>query len=85
MQEGKPEDPGKPMEASLDWKPNAHKCQNRGSNPGLIGAKRRKIRYANLLPHWDMHDVSLNGKENTSLETKKSGGQYNSPSGVTAK
>ena len=41
---------GKPTEASLDWKPNAHKCRDRESNPGLIGAKRGKIRYANLLP-----------------------------------
>ena len=49
MQEGKPEDPGN-TEASLDWKPNAHKYWDRESNPGLIGAKREKIRYANLLP-----------------------------------
>ena len=41
----------KPAEASLDWKPNAHKCRDRESNPGLIGAKRGKIRCANLLPH----------------------------------
>ena len=27
---------GKPTEASLDWKPNAHKCRDRKSNPGLI-------------------------------------------------
>ena len=40
----------KPKEASLDWKPNVHKCPDRESNPGLIGAKRRKIRYANLHP-----------------------------------
>ena len=40
---------GKPTEASMDWKPNAHKCRDRESNPGLIGAKRGKIRYANLL------------------------------------
>ena len=33
---------GKPTEASLDWKPNPHK------NPGLIGAERGKIRYANV-------------------------------------
>ena len=33
----------KPTEASLDWKPNAHKCRNPGTNPGLIGAKWRKI------------------------------------------
>ena len=50
MQEGKLEVPGKPMEASLDWKPNAHKYWDRRSNPGLIGAKWREIRYANLLP-----------------------------------
>ena len=50
MQEGKPEDPRKPIEASLDWKPNAQKCWDRGSNPGLIGAKQRKMHYANLLP-----------------------------------
>ena len=30
----------KPAEASLDWKPSAHKCRDWGSNPGLIGAKR---------------------------------------------
>ena len=35
----------KPMEASLDWKPNAHKCQDRESNLGLIGAKRGQICY----------------------------------------
>ena len=39
----------KPAAASLDWKPSAHKCRDRGSNPGLIGAKREKIRCANLL------------------------------------
>ena len=39
----------KPAEASLDWKPNAHKCRDRESNPGLIGAKRGKMRCANLL------------------------------------
>ena len=52
MQEGKPQDPGKLTEASLDWKPNAHKCRDRELNPGLIGAKRGKIRYANLLPRF---------------------------------
>ena len=41
----------KPAEASLDWKPNACKCRDRESNPGLIGAKRGKIRCANLLPY----------------------------------
>ena len=40
----------KPAKASLDWKPNAHKCRDRESNPELIGAKRGKIRCANLLP-----------------------------------
>ena len=40
----------KPAEASLGWKPSAHKCRDRGSNRGLIGAKRGKIRCANLLP-----------------------------------
>ena len=49
MQDGKPQDPRKPTEVSLDWKTNEHKCQNPGSNQGLIGAKQRKIRYANLL------------------------------------
>ena len=46
---GVPEE--KPTEASLDCKPNAHKCRDRESNPGLlIGAKQGKIRCANLLP-----------------------------------
>ena len=49
MQEAKPEDPWKPTEPSLDWKPIAHKCRDQESNPGLIGAKREKIRCANLL------------------------------------
>ena len=40
----------KPVEASLDWKPSARKCWDRGSYPGLTGAKRGKIRCANLLP-----------------------------------
>ena len=42
---------GKPVEASLDGKLNAHKCRDREYNPELIGAKQGKIRYANLLPH----------------------------------
>ena len=46
MHEGKLKDLGKPKEASLDWKPNAQKCRDRESNPGLIGAKRG--RYATL-------------------------------------
>ena len=50
MQEGNRRTRGKPTEASLDWKPNAHKYRDRESNPGLIGAKREKIRYANLFP-----------------------------------
>ena len=50
MQEGKPEALGKPTEASLDWKPNAHKCRNRELNPGLVGAKWDKIRYTSPLP-----------------------------------
>ena len=33
------------------WAGNQHKCQVRKSNPGLIGTKREKIRYVNLLPH----------------------------------
>ena len=41
---------GKPAEAGLNWKPNAHKCRDPGSNPGLIGPKRGKIRCANPLP-----------------------------------
>ena len=36
-------------ESKLDWKPNAHKCRDRESKPGLIGAKRG-IRCADLLP-----------------------------------
>ena len=40
----------KPVEASLGWKPSVHKFRDRGSNPGLIGAKRGKIHCANLLP-----------------------------------
>ena len=32
-----------------DWKPSAHKCLDRGSNPGLIGTKQGKIRCADLL------------------------------------
>ena len=40
----------KPTEASLDWKPDVRKYRDRESNPGLIGAKQKKIRYANLLP-----------------------------------
>ena len=31
---------GKPTEASLDWKPNARKCRDQESNPGLIGKAR---------------------------------------------
>ena len=42
----------KPVEASLDWKPSAHKCQDGGLNQGLIGAKRWKTHCDNLLPHW---------------------------------
>ena len=42
----------KPVEASLNWKPSAHKCRDRGSNAGLIGAKQGKIhvRCPNLHP-----------------------------------
>ena len=40
----------KPVEASLDRKPSARKCRDRGLNLGLIGAKQGKIRCANLLP-----------------------------------
>ena len=50
MQEGNLEDPGKPTEASMDWKPNVYECQDRESNPGLIGAKQGKICYTNMLP-----------------------------------
>ena len=50
MQEGKQKDPGKPTEASLAWIPNAQKCRDRESNPGLIGANWEKIRYTILLP-----------------------------------
>ena len=46
---GKPEDPGKPTEAILDWKPNAHKRRDQESNLGLIGAKQGKILYASLI------------------------------------
>ena len=31
---------GKPMEASLDWKPNAHKRRDNESNPGRINTNR---------------------------------------------
>ena len=48
---GKTGGPGKSTEASLDWNSNAYKCRNRGSNPGLIGAKAKEdTLYANLLP-----------------------------------
>ena len=51
MLEEKPDDPGKTYESQLGLKtPNAHKCRDREPNPGLSGAKREKIRYANLLP-----------------------------------
>ena len=50
MQKGKPRTQGKPTEADLDWNPNAHKCQDRESSPGLIDAMQGKIHYANLLP-----------------------------------
>ena len=40
---------GKPTEASLDGKPNAHKYRDGESNPGIIGAKQGKICDANLL------------------------------------
>ena len=40
----------RPTKASLDWKPNACKCQDRESNLGLIDAKRKKICHAYLLP-----------------------------------
>ena len=47
----KPEYPEKNRaKASLDWKPSAHKCRDRGSNPWLIGAKQGKIRCVKLLP-----------------------------------
>ena len=46
MQEGKPEESGKLMEEGLDWKPNAHKCQDRESNPGLS-----KLTKMSHLPH----------------------------------
>ena len=36
MQDGRPEDPGKPTETSLDWKTNAHNCRDQELNPGLI-------------------------------------------------
>ena len=47
-------DPGgkpgaKHVKAILDGKPNALKCRDRQSNPGLIGAKRGKIRCTNML------------------------------------
>ena len=45
MQEGKLEDPGKPMEASLDWKPNPSKCQDQEARP-LVQSEGR---YASLL------------------------------------
>ena len=39
----------KPMEARLDWKPNAHKCRDQESNLGLISARRGKMHYTSLL------------------------------------
>ena len=37
---GKTGVPGEePVEASLNWEPNAHACRNWELNPGLIGAK----------------------------------------------
>ena len=64
--------PGEKLaEASLDWKPNAHKCRDRGSNPGLIGAMRGKIRCANLLPHdikFDRNGISFQFNHMTSLQ-----------------
>ena len=39
----------KPTEASLDWKPNAHKCWHRELNSVLIDANRGSIRFTDLL------------------------------------
>ena len=44
---GKPEDPGKPAEASMEWKPNAHTDWNLESNSGSVmhSARREPLRY----------------------------------------
>ena len=49
---GKTGGPGENLwkEASLDWKPNAHKCQDRWWNPGLIGSKRRTTHTLTCFP-----------------------------------
>ena len=41
---GKPKDPGKPTEASLDWKPNAHKSGDRELNPGVCRTRVDTLR-----------------------------------------
>ena len=47
---GKTRGPGENLQKQA-WPGNQmHKCQDWGWNPGLTGAKRRKTRYANLLP-----------------------------------
>ena len=61
---------GKPTEASLDWKPNAHKCRDQESNPELIGIKRGKIRYANLLPPGTLLILTLSVSNPTSFITR---------------
>ena len=46
----------KPVEASLVWKPNAHKCQDQKLNPGLIDTKQGNLRWAHLLEPQMTHD-----------------------------
>ena len=43
MQEGKPEDPEKPAEASMDWKPNANTNANNRDEDAIKNIKREAV------------------------------------------